>query len=298
MKCLLDRPITRESLVTFGSQNHLVGSYHPSEKQGRSLGVLCLTAGMLHHVGPSGLHVKLCRSLASTGNAAMRFDLSGIGESLPIAESGTSLQRATSETQQAMDWMQKECGVDRFVLFGLCSGADDALAVAEQDSRVVGISMIDGLGYRTKRFHWERFKLKYLPRMVTPAKWVALATRSIRSKRVAPTLMNGEDIREFPPRDQAAQLLLRLLKRKVEFQLLYTGGVVDYYSYADQFWDMFSELDRRRYEPAVEIHHQPMSDHVLTLRSDREAWIQSIVQWVGRLEMGTSDRNSAADVEP
>jgi hypothetical protein len=283
MQQFLERPSTRESLVTFGNHRHLVGSYHPVIHESRRLGFLCLTAGMLHHVGPSGLHVKLCRSLASTGITALRFDLSGIGESLPIAESGTSLERATKETQQAMDWMQKECGVERFVLFGLCSGADDALAVADQDSRVVGISMIDGLGYRTRRFHWERFRLKYVPRIVTPGKWIALAKRNILPKKEAKTLVNGDDIREFPPRDTAAQLLLRLLNKGVEMQLLYTGGVIDYYSYADQFWDMFPELDRRRFEPSISVNHKPMFDHVLSLRSDREAWIQRVVQWSMRL---------------
>lgn len=283
MQQLLDRLPSRESLVNFGKFDHLVGSYHPSLGGTSKFGFICLTAGMLHHVGPSGLHVKLCRSLAANGVPSLRFDLSGIGESLPISESGSSLQRATKETQQAMDWMQNECGVDRFILFGLCSGADDALAVADRDSRVVGISMIDGLGYRTNRFHWERFRLKYLPRVMTPAKWLEIILRRLLPKQEAPTLVNGEDIREFPPRDEAAKLLLRLLNRRVEFQLLYTGGVIDYYSYPNQFWVMFPEIDHRRFAAAVALHYQPMSDHVLSLRSDREQWVQRIVQWTERL---------------
>ncbi len=60
------------------------------------------------------------------GLASFRFDLSGIGESLPIGASGCSLERATTEIRQALDWLETQHGFKQFALFGLCSGADDA----------------------------------------------------------------------------------------------------------------------------------------------------------------------------
>ncbi len=46
-------------------------------------GVLLLNAGLIHHIGPSRIYVKIARMLASMGFIVLRFDFSGIGDSGP-----------------------------------------------------------------------------------------------------------------------------------------------------------------------------------------------------------------------
>ena len=42
-----------------------------------------LSAGLLHRVGPHGLHVRLARELAQMGFSSLRVDLAGTGDSPP-----------------------------------------------------------------------------------------------------------------------------------------------------------------------------------------------------------------------
>lgn len=283
-----------ETTVVFGKYENLVGSYCGSSCVEHSpLAVLLLTPGMLHHVGPMGLHVQLARRLANSGVSSLRYDLSGIGESLAVGTAGSSLERATEEAIQAMDWMQHAHGYQKFALFGLCSGADDALAIAQHDSRVVGLSLMDGLGYRTRRFYLHWFLRKQLPKIGSASKWMALL-RSVlgRGSNVSNSMPLGQDIREFPGRAEAERQLGRLLERDVQLQLIYTGGAIDYYSYARQFDDIFPAF---REHPYISTQHYPSMDHVATLATDRQQLLSELERWLCELKGRIAQCGGAAE---
>jgi hypothetical protein len=86
----------------------------------------------------------------------------------------------------------------------------------------------------------------------------------------------GSDIREFPDREQSEATLLGLIDRGMRLQFVYTGGVIDYYSYADQFFDMFPRLVNRS---EIAIVYQPRWDHVAMLQEDRIELLQTVVSW-------------------
>ncbi|KAB2882946.1 MAG: hypothetical protein F9K40_23225, partial [Kofleriaceae bacterium] len=111
--------------------------------------VIFLNAGVLHRVGPHRLHVNLARRLAARGISSLRLDLSGIGDSRSVPGSLSFRQSAVADTRAAMDQLGAELGARRFILFGLCSGADNALATAEVDPRVTGIIVLDPPAYVT-----------------------------------------------------------------------------------------------------------------------------------------------------
>ena len=113
--------------------------------------VILLNAGVLHRVGPHRLHVNLARRLAARGITSLRLDLSGIGDSPSVPGARSFRESAVADTKAAMDQLAVELGAERFVLFGLCSGADNALATAEVDPRVVGVVVIDPPAYVTPR---------------------------------------------------------------------------------------------------------------------------------------------------
>jgi hypothetical protein len=241
------------------------------------IAVLMLTAGMLTSVGPSRLHVDMADELSQLGLPSFRFDLSGIGESLAVGSNGSSLERAASEVRQAMDMLASEYGYSHFMLFGLCSGADDAIPSAVEDERIIAASLVDACGYRTAGYLVPFARRKYLPKVLRLSKWRASISRYLQSgKSIASTMPIGLDIREFPDREQSETTLLGLVDRGMRLQFVYTGGVIDYYSYANQFFDMFPRLVNRT---EIAVVYQPRWDHVAMLQEDRTELLQTVVSW-------------------
>lgn len=78
-------------------------------------------------MGPSRLQLELAHALSDQGIAGLRFDLSGVGDSETSSLGGYPAERLVSEVRQAMDYLQHGKAHQRFVLLGLCCGADDAL---------------------------------------------------------------------------------------------------------------------------------------------------------------------------
>jgi len=270
----------------FGEQEHLFGIHcapnssnaDPSNRDEVKVAVLMLTAGMLSNVGPSRLHVAMANAVSAQGIPSFRFDLSGIGESLAIGSQGLSLKRASSEITCAMDMLEIEYGYTQFILFGLCSGADDAIATAGEDYRIVGASLMDACGYRTRGHLISLARRKYLPKLLSVSKWFEAISERFQSSVPEPSTMpQGFDIREFPNRERSEKDILNLIDRGVRLQFIYTGGVIDYYSYANQFYDMFPSLKHR---PEISVLYQPRWDHVAMLREDRLELLDSIVPWL------------------
>lgn len=269
-----------DTMNVFGDQNNLVGWYNAAAERHKSdVAVVMLTPGMLSHAGPMRLHVQLARGLERMGMASFRFDLSGIGESLPSGASGCSLERASTEIRQALDWLETQYGWKKFALFGLCSGADDALAASLHEERVVGLSLMDGCGFRTNRFYLNHFSQKYVPKLLSFKKWQELLTNQFgEGSRAYRTMPMGQDVREFADRETCQKQVQALLGRGTRLQWIYTGGSIDYYSYANQFFEMFPMV---RPNPLLSVHHYPRIDHLATMQQDREQIQNVILDWCG-----------------
>ena len=150
----------KEKIVRFGKEGCCSGVMtEPNQKaQNNELpAVLLWNAGLLHRVGPYRLYVDLARKFADMGFLVLRFDLSGKGDSEARRENVSERERSTSDIKDAMDLLSKKNGVCKFVLLGLCSGADDAFPVGVQDSRVAGLVLLDGYGYRTLGYYLHHY---------------------------------------------------------------------------------------------------------------------------------------------
>lgn len=270
----------RQDASVFGRCGNLVGvSILPEAPSQEDLCLVMLTAGMLHHVGPYRLHVDLAKRFADEGVASFRFDLSGIGESLAVGSCEDSLGRAFDETRQALDLLQEQHGFTRFILFGLCSGADDAIEVARMDQRVCGVVLMDGCGFRTIGYHWHRLLQRYLPRLLSADKVFGKLRNLLRLNDPDPvptSLAAGKDIREFPDRLTAQSQIQRLVDRGTCLRFIYTGGAHDYFNHEGQFTAMFPEL---RHRGRLSVSFRPQWDHVAYLPEDRQALIDEIADW-------------------
>lgn len=284
----------KESAHVFGQYDHLLGvcAAPQIENPCRAVGVLLLTPGMLHHVGPFRLHVALARRLSQMGFHSLRFCLSGIGESFGVGATGSSTDRAVDEARQAMDWMQKTHGVNRFITFGLCSGADDSVNVALADNRIVGTILMDGCGYRTRGFLLRKYLFhqprKLFHRIAAMAYGGGLpcsvgwpfsesTTESDAASSGDSTLAAGQDIREFPELEQSEREFQTLVDRGVRMLLLYTGGVAEYFNGSGQLAEMFPKL---RDEGKIDLRYYSEMDHVAKLAEDRAVVVGEVAQWV------------------
>src|SRR5262249_13402051 len=109
-----------------------------------------LSSGVLHRVGPHRLHVHLARRIAATGRASLRLDVGGVGDSIASSDAPTFRESAVADTRAVMTGLTSAVGARRFVLFGVCSGADNSIATALADERVAGIVLVDPPTYPTR----------------------------------------------------------------------------------------------------------------------------------------------------
>jgi hypothetical protein len=167
----------------------LMGILHRPVDYRRDIGVLILSPGIKSRVAPHRLYVKMANKFSNMGFSVLRFDPHGIGDSEGDVEErmaadfyGTvQVGRFVNDTIDAMDWMQREVGITRFVLTGLCGGAITGLLAGAMDRRV---HMLMGLGMpvtldnaktdQTRYMTWGQLhdvRGTYLRKLLDPKAW-------------------------------------------------------------------------------------------------------------------------------
>ena len=273
-KRLLRGESLMEQAIIFGQYDHLLGISHITKQRDASdTAMIFITAGMLHNVGPYRMYVDIAYKLAEQGVSSLRFDISGIGDSLGVGTAGKPINRAASEASEAMDYLSEKHDIKHFILFGLCSGADDSVQAALDDERVKGVIALDGLGYKTLQFKL-RHILQQTKKMHRPEKWLSKFKKLGLSSKLAPaTLAMGTDVREFPQSlKQATKELQQLIDRNTQLHFIYTGGT-NYYNYAQQFYDMLPDV---KWKGTESTQFFPHMDHVATLLEDRKQLVEHV----------------------
>jgi pimeloyl-ACP methyl ester carboxylesterase len=239
---------------------------------------LILNAGIVHRVGPFRLHVDLARQLADAGYSTLRLDLSGLGDSAQRTGKIDTLNRAELDVRDAMDHLQKETGVDRFVIIGLCSGAYNAHQVSVTDDRIVGSVFMDGIVFRTLGFFW-RHKVG---RMLKPRFWRNAIKRRLTgenssdSEGAGQTLAEGEFFGEDLDKDLVIRDLESLMNRGVRMLFLYTDGYDDICG-RSQFKEMYGLLPD---EGQLQVEYYPKSEHTFRIIENREAACGRVTSWM------------------
>jgi pimeloyl-ACP methyl ester carboxylesterase len=270
-----------ERPILFGKDHRLVGictEPSPDLRGPHAPAFLLLNAGLIHRVGPFRFYVDLARLLAGKGYTVFRFDLSGIGDSLPGKDNRPEHDRVMADIVDAMDILESTKGIKEFVLGGLCWGADMSHDCAVIDSRVVGAVMIDTYGYRTFGFvlrdrlfpilrysKWVGFIKRRINRLFSGGLWITIKrTRGVFNRQV-------------PPREKVVTEIENLVKRDARLLYIYSGGVPSYYNYGNQFWDMFKGIDFRG---RVDVAYFKDADHLFSQLPARRRMFDCIVQWM------------------
>jgi len=268
----------RERAFTFGTHGNLFGVLSepdPAEAVPGAPAVLLANMGVNHRVGANRLWVDLARRLSRQGSHVLRFDLSGLGDSLPRPGAHGDLERATLDLREAMDFVRAKGGPDTFAVMGLCSGADSAHAVAVADPRVRAVVYIDGFVWRTPGF-WLRY---WTTRRLEPSRWRRYARRRATRRRGGPREA-GEAAeiyqRDMPTPEQFQKDLRTLLHRGTAVLALYTGGLMDY-AYRTQIEEMVGDLARH---PLFESDYFPRADHLFADLAEHQKLLVRLGAWM------------------
>jgi dienelactone hydrolase len=265
-----------ERVFTFGSHGGLVGILtEPAEGQRRAgaPAVVFSNVGLNHRVGPNRIYVELARGLAAAGFVTLRFDLSGFGDSEPRVDAIGDLQRATLDTREAMDFLERR-GIHTFVVLGFCSGVDSAHVVAVEDARVAGAIFIDGYAYRNAGF-WLRH---VTVRNLQGARWRRYVRERLAGLRRRGPAEAGEMleifVRESPTREQFAADIAAMAARSVQMFFIFTVAADNQYNYRSQFHDTFG------YRDAIDVELFPQADHVFSTELHRARLLARLRDWM------------------
>jgi pimeloyl-ACP methyl ester carboxylesterase len=236
---------------------------------------------VLHRVGPHRLHVHLARGLAASGHRVARLDLSGIGDSRALPGRMTFRESSVADIRTALDGLVDEGDSTGFILFGICSGADNALAAAQADSRIRGLVLVDPPTYATPaskvrhargRLQGSRAWLRLPVRIALAAlRRIAKLFKTSSSTPAAEAHSGG---RELPPMEEYRRQLNALVQRDVRILAIYSGVLGARYNHDDQLFEAFPELKGK-----IDCAYFPEANHTFTELSAQAALQARVLNW-------------------
>lgn len=301
------RPADVDELVSFDVDGVIEHSVWIDD--GQQFAVLCEPAGGprapalvifpntggSHHIGDGRAFVLLSRALAKRGFAALRLDVSTLGDS-PGAAREMAVPRAyaprpRSDVSAAVDWARAR-GHARIVMAGVCSGAYLSFQAALSNPHVTGVVMANALkflwrdeddaaehsGAPTLREYlyaarnarnWQR-----LMRGDVPAKQIvnALTRRVRRLFTITPSAPASPVDAEA---NFARDAMSSLSQRGVHLDLLY--GVED--AGLDLAGRCFGAGFQQLHDmPGIGAHRCAQLDHAMILAPSRETFLAFLMQ--------------------
>jgi pimeloyl-ACP methyl ester carboxylesterase len=239
-----------------------------------------LSAGVLHRVGPARLHVSLARELARMGFSSLRVDLAGTGDS-PPRPGLTNQESVAADCKGIMDVVDSRLGPLPLVLAGLCSGADNAIRLTPQESRVIGMVLLDPYCFPDDGFR-VREAVKNYTNPVQYAAWLKRGFNALTTSREEKN--NGDKsvdylaIRDLPTREQMRAAFVSIRERKGRALSVFTQYARPYYNQAGQ---LDRALDVEGYRQYCTELFWPQAEHTFPLELHRRRLVEEIMAWAG-----------------
>jgi hypothetical protein len=280
----------------------------------RPVAILLLSPGIKMRVAPHRLYAKMANKLVALGFPVFRFDYHGLGDSegefgeTVLVDIYNTIQdgRFVGDTIDAMDWLEREHGLSRFVVGGLCGGAISGLLTGEVDLRVEGLLALGiPASFEGSKEQYDQFMTRgelssisrgYARKLLDPKAllrfftfqsgyrliWRSISQRLARARRdgEAPDTTNRSAMVNLNPKFGPA--FLTMLRTGRQIILIFSGA--DRWRW--EFEEKFEEPNTGLLEPVralYEKHTIPNANHIL---SD-EAWLATALQlseaWLHKL---------------
>lgn len=291
----------REQALLLGQRKTLVGVITHASASGPPdrPTIVILNAGIIHRVGPNRLHVLLARAAAALGYTTVRFDLSGVGDSDSRADGLPPFQASQADIREALDSLEETRQVRRVVLAGLCSGADQSVAYAGTDPRVVGVVLLDPSIPSTFRHHLYH----YARQVLRPSSWLNLARgshplwRSLRERLAPPAersaggqpTLDNPEVRAFLERAYRS-----CVDRGVQMLAVCTG-LEGRHAYREHLLHAFPNVP---FGKLLRLEYFKDSDHTFVLEAQRARLIGMIVDWLEKAPFAAPAASPAVTAPP
>jgi pimeloyl-ACP methyl ester carboxylesterase len=279
-------PQISERVLMLGDGEALAATLARPVGEGRGPAVVILNAGVVHRVGHHRMYVTLSRRLARAGHVVLRFDFPGVGDSPAMTGDASPLEVNLASIRELLDWIERSFAVDRFVLIGLCSGADQSAVYAAGDPRVIGVALLDPSIPRT----W-RYRLVDLGRRLSQRKpwlnvfmgrgrfWGRLRRAAGRSERSDQP--RGHFARINLEHPEVVAFLERTYQQTVdngtEILAVFTAGPDYQHNYRTQILDALPAV---RFGDKLDLHFFRDCDHTFTREWQRDRLFALIEQWL------------------
>lgn len=253
----------RETAIRFGREQHLHGILTEPTPGIAQKVLILVNAGFVPKLGPHRVYAQLARALAVENIATLRFDLSGLGDSLPDG-AATLRDRTRDEICAAIDTAAARFSAAELMLGGICSGAEDALRYATDDVRVRRLVLVDPFAYRTAGWAWRHLAHRLLRR--------ALRALGVWSP-VSTTARANLVLYRYMERNESDRILRTLVDRGDAMHFIYTAGLRESFNHPAQLWKMFPDLPLARVATVDFASHL---EHTQLLQEDRDTLIALI----------------------
>lgn len=290
----------KEDAIVFGSAQSLVGVLtHPEggRPDPAKPALIVVNAGLVHRVGPHRMHVALLRRMARCGFMGLRFDFSGIGDSLPRADMMPYTRSTVEEVREVMSAVTERTGIEKFCLIGLSSGALVSLASAGADPRIVGVCMINPHGFAASSVWGQHVESVHLRRVYTRNlfsmhSWRKLLTGKSDYRRLGKTLLS----RWSREREEATEISSVVEETRPELLAFFGLGI-------DTLM-VFSEKDRsihnleeilgpgwqRQLNGKVKVVEIAGANHTLASPAHLQQAVQAIDGWLNACWPGSASQ--------
>jgi len=298
----------------------LYGMLHSPAKQKKNTGIILLSPGIKSRVAPHRLYIKMANNFCDMGFEVLRFDPEGLGDSEGeilekyAADVYGSIQvgRFVSDTIIAMDWMEKECGVSKFIISGLCGGAITGLLTGAMDKRVecligLGIPVIldsenvDQLKYITEG-QLGRLHDGYIKKIIDPRAWLRFLSLKSDYRIMFKSLM--QPLKKYINENLAKSLKNNNREEKIvnkisdNFNALFPNAFMEMvsdrkifliFSGSDRlFWE-FEEKFKNPYNNDIEKHKENYqidiineANHIFSFKEWQQEMLDKSCSWLER----------------
>lgn len=267
-----------EKVFLYGENRRGVGVLtFPERREGAPVVVL-LNAGLLHRSEPYRLNVMVSRRLAKTGYIALRVDISGKGDT-PAREGLTNRESVALDWSHIKAALKQQLGDRRYIIFGLCSGADNGIKIAAADPDVRGLILLDAVSPADGGFR----RRALMRRLTRPSRWARLprilwtrARRRLMPDSGLPTLPSN--LRDEPRPEDLRRCFESLVRRQGRVLAIFTGYSVGSYNQVGQF---ARAIGVPGLAGICEEHFWPAVSHLYPVVDHRDRLVDCVNRWAG-----------------
>lgn len=287
----------------------LYGMLHTSPgSQRKKTAILLLSPGIKSRIAPHRLYVKMAEHYAMEGYVVLRFDYHGLGDSEGdvkesyVADFYRTVQqgRYVDDVLAAMDYMEEEQGIGKFVLGGLCGGALTGLFAGGCDMRVVGLfglgipvildgSEADPVNHMTKG-QAEKLRSSYLGKLLDIRSWIRFLSLKSDFRVIWRVLKpgvskpipestdgNGVEGSNFNPLFPPAFQKMVLSSRKL--LLIFSDMDRLYWEYDEKFWQSNKDLYKEKME-YIDVRLLKNANHILSFPESQKEMLNGSCDWL------------------